>query len=267
MNPAVALSVEGLTISTRSNGRVQRLVGPLSFDVQRGSICALIGCSGTGKSLTGAAIQGLAPPGIEFSKEAISITHTDEQRLSKKYKVAPRLGRTGVFTIFQSPGSVLNPTMRCGPQVGEAIVLHNGGNNTDIQHRIEILLNRVGLDTSVCNKLPGELSGGMRQRLLIAMAIALEPALLVADEPTTGLDVVTERRIVELLVAQVRRLGSSMLFITHDLRLVSRICDRVLVMDEGEIVENRPTSEFMGSPIHAASRQLVESYSRFTQKE
>ncbi len=264
MTSIPALSIEGLSISARSRSGSQQLVGPLTFTVQQGSICGLIGCSGTGKSLTGAAIQGLTSPGIEFSNNAIRVEGPCSKRKPPLRNGARRLGRAGVFTIFQSPDSVLNPTMRCGDQIGEAILLRNGCNGVHIRHRVEALLGRVGLDGSAHNKLPVELSGGMRQRILIAMAVALEPTLLVADEPTTGLDVVTERKIIKLLVEQVRTLSSSMLFITHDLRLVSRVCDRVLVMDDGEIVEDRPTTELLADPVHAASRRLVDSYRRFT---
>lgn len=214
-------------------------VRDVSFRIPRGGKIALVGESGCGKSLTALAIGGLV--------DRAEITGTVE-------------GSPKISYIFQNPMQSLNPVMRTGRQVAEA--LPPGRSRRDAKRRVEELFVSVGLDPSAVKKYPCELSGGQCQRVMIAMAIASEPELLIADEPTTALDVTTQRDVLDLIERVSEKNGTAVLLITHNLGLVSRYSDFVNVMYAGRIVEAGPVPEVLSSPRHPYTAGLIAAVPR-----
>jgi peptide/nickel transport system ATP-binding protein len=249
-----ALVVDDLRVEFATPAGPVAAVRGARFRVGAGEVLGLVGQSGSGKTVTAAAILGLlAPPGRVVGGR-VWLRGVDLLAL------APRDRRRGrgveVFTVFQSPGTVLDPTMRVGPQVAEA--LERRGADPD-PAAVRALLTDVRLDPDTDRRYPFELSGGMRQRVLIAMALALEPRLLIADEPTTGLDTVTQAEILQLLRTWRARTGSALLLISHDLPLVSSLADRVAVMHEGRVVDCAPTNRLADAARHPHTRQLLRA--------
>lgn len=252
------LSVRNLSVGFGHGSSEVVAVSGVSFDVPRASTVGVVGESGSGKSVTSLALTKLFPKSanaeirgvIEFKGRDL-VTMPDAELRS--------IRGAGISYVFQDPLSSLNPIKRCGDQVAEAIRIHEPGVGRDQVHdRIIELFERLGLPRAreTMRKYPHELSGGMRQRVMIAMALACKPALLIADEPTTALDVVVQKQIVDLLRQVVDEFGTSILFISHDLALVSSIADNIVVMRNGEVVESGKTAEVSGSPRHPYTRQL-----------
>jgi peptide/nickel transport system ATP-binding protein len=238
-------------------------VDDVSFSVAPGELVALVGESGCGKTLTGLALPRLLPRGAELGAgTSIRFRGTELTALSEKELRAYR-GRR-IAMVFQDPMTSLNPVMKVGAQIAEAIHAHRKVSRRDARDRVLGLLAEVGIadPPARIDAYPHQLSGGMRQRILIAMALAAEPDLLVADEPTTALDVTIQAQILELLerLRESRRLG--VLLITHDLGIVAGRADRVLVMYAGRIVESAPVNQLFAHPAHPYTRGLFASIPR-----
>lgn len=228
----------------------------VSFDIAPGETLALVGESGSGKSVTALSVLKLLPPAAQLEGKVL----LDGQDLVTASQQALRGVRGNqVGMIFQEPMSSLNPVHTVGKQIGEVLAVHQGMRKTAARQRTLELLREVGIPDpeSRIDDYPHQLSGGQRQRVMIAMALANNPKLLIADEPTTALDVTVQAQILALLKSLQQRHGMAMLFITHDLTIVRRIADRVAVMTGGEIVESGQTAEIFARPQHAYTKKLL----------
>jgi peptide/nickel transport system ATP-binding protein len=258
------LEVSNLNIFfPQENGIALVPVDDVSFSISAGELVALVGESGCGKTLTGLALPRLLPRGAQIGEQStIRFRGTNLTTLSEKELRAYR-GRR-IAMVFQDPMTSLNPVMRVGVQVAEAIHAHRKMSRSDARDRVLALLVEVGIadPESRIDAYPHQLSGGMRQRVLIAMALAAEPDLLVADEPTTALDVTIQAQILELLDHLRVARGLAVLLITHDLGIVAGRADRVLVMYAGRIVETAPTRQLFAHPAHPYTRGLFASIPR-----
>ncbi len=245
------LSVEGLTVTIGDRAVVQ----DVSLNVSRGEIVALTGESGSGKSMTALAAMGLLP---RFAKAKGRVVLDGTEMLAAPEPLRCRMRGKAAGMIFQEPMTALNPVQTIGAQVAETIRVHEGPPRAEALARAAAILARVGLDPARVppDRYPHELSGGQRQRVCLAMAIALRPGLLIADEPTTALDVTTQAQILTLLRGLVAEFGMGMLLITHDLAVVHDIADRIAVMQHGRNVETGRTRALMASPRQPYTRML-----------
>ncbi len=230
----------------------------VSFEVQRGERLGIVGESGCGKSVTAMSLLGLVDPPGRIT--AGSITVDGRNMLTSTPAELRALRGATIAMIFQDPMTSLNPVFRIGYQIASVLEHHGWDDRRRRDARVVELLRAVGIPDAErrVRAYPHELSGGMRQRVMIAMAIANEPAVLVADEPTTALDVTVEAQIVLLLEDLADRIGTAVVFISHDLRLVSELCDRVLVFYAGRIVEEGPIAEVFSNARHPYTRTLLE---------
>ncbi len=246
--------VTGLEVKSLSvlSGRGEPLLDRVSFNLAQGERIGLIGASGSGKSLTAGALCGLLRPPLSARAMALRFYGNDMQALTPRAWRALR--GTTIFQIFQSPGTALNPARKVGAQLVEAAVTARGCPVRDVADALK----RVALDPEVARKFPYQISGGMKQRVLIAMALLLRPRLLIADEPTTGLDVLTEHEVLETLATMLDATGAALLFISHDLRAVRRVATRTLVMEAGQIVEDTAISALSTSR-HSGARALANA--------
>jgi oligopeptide/dipeptide ABC transporter ATP-binding protein len=274
---AATLNVRSLTVALPTRTGWVRPVNDVSFDLGEGESVGIVGESGSGKTMLALALMGLLPPGARCRGEAWleaardrkngqgSSNRTDMIAAGAEEKRAMR-GRD-IAMIFQEPMTALSPVLRIGVQVEEAIRVHEPSLGTaGIRTRAVDALKRAAIpDPSArVKQYPHQLSGGLRQRVMIAMALAAGPGVLIADEPTTALDVTVQKQILELLAALRRELGLSLLFITHDLGVVSQIADRVVVMYAGRIVEQGPTSEVLRHPRHPYTEGLLRAAPRLS---
>ncbi|WP_223478515.1 ABC transporter ATP-binding protein [Oricola indica] len=254
------LSVSDLTV--RLGPRGMALVENVSFDVARGETLAIVGESGSGKSLTSLALMGLLPKALHVSPESrVSIHDGGRQRslLSLTNREMRRIRGAEIGMIFQEPMTSLNPLFTIGNQIEESLSLHTDLRAAERKEEVIALLERVGIrePEARVHAYPHELSGGMRQRTMIAMALAGRPRLLIADEPTTALDVTIQAQILDLLRDLRNDLGMAMIFVTHDLGVVSEIADRALVMQSGEVVEAGKVHQILTAPKHPYTRALI----------
>ncbi|MEM6832874.1 MAG: dipeptide ABC transporter ATP-binding protein [Sphingomonadales bacterium] len=235
----------------RVEGHGEAVVSGVSLCVDPGQVLGLVGESGSGKSMLLSAIMGLLPKGFTASGD-ITLEGASLNTLSEAEYTALRGGHVGL--IFQEPMTALNPLMTIGAQVGEALKIHG----QDGLGRVEAALSDAGLSPQTVppSRYPHELSGGQRQRVATAIALACQPKLLLADEPTTALDVITQKSLLEMLKARCAEDGLAMIFVTHDLALVEDIADTIAVMKAGEIVEHGPAREVCASPQHPYTRAL-----------
>ncbi|HEY4321081.1 MAG TPA: ABC transporter ATP-binding protein [Gemmatimonadales bacterium] len=258
------LEVCDLNISfPHATGPLSVPVDDVSFTVSAGELVALVGESGCGKTLTGLALPRLLPRGAEIGPQsAIRFAGTDLTRLPDRAMRSYR-GRR-IAMVFQDPMTSLNPVMRVGRQIAEAIEAHQSVSRAETRARVLSLLGEVGIADpgQRIDAYPHELSGGMRQRVLIAMALAAEPDLLIADEPTTALDVTVQAQILELLDRLRAARGMAVLLITHDLGIVAGRADRVLVMYAGRLAESAPTTTLFRTPAHPYTQGLFASLPR-----
>ncbi|MCS6970036.1 MAG: ABC transporter ATP-binding protein [Planctomycetota bacterium] len=259
---APLLAIEDLRIAFGE----REVVHGVSFAVQAGEIVALVGESGSGKSVTALSALRLLPPPARYPAGRIrwqgeDILAMDERRLQ-------RLRGGEIAMIFQEPMSALNPTMRVGRQIEEVLEIHSALPARERQQRVGALLAAVGIADPESRRraYPHELSGGQRQRVCIAMALAGEPRLLIADEPTTALDVTIQAQILELLRRLQRERGLAVLFITHDLVLVQELAQRVVVMRHGRVVEQGAVGEVFASPRHPYTRALLACRPRLDER-
>jgi microcin C transport system ATP-binding protein len=250
------LQVRDLSVSFRQDGRIIHAVRGVSFTVDKGETVALVGESGSGKSVTALSTVGLLSDNAEVSG---SVTYRGSQMVGTTEAALRKIRGNDISFIFQEPMTSLNPLHTIEKQLAESLALHQGLTGDKARARIIELLGKVGI-RDVETRLgayPHQLSGGQRQRVMIAMALANGPELLVADEPTTALDVTIQAQILDLLADLKQAEGLSLLFITHDLNIVRRIADRVCVMQGGEIVEQGPTADIFANPQHPYTQKLL----------
>ena len=250
------LEVSDLRVAFRQDGREMFAVKGVSFSVAKGETVALVGESGSGKSVTALSTVALLPDSAGVTG---SVTYQGRQMIGAAEPDLRRVRGNDISFIFQEPMTSLNPLHTIEKQLAESLALHQGLRGADARARIVDLLTKVGIRNpeSRLSAYPHQLSGGQRQRVMIAMALANGPELLIADEPTTALDVTVQAQILDLLADLKRSEGLSLLFITHDLTIVRRIADRVCVMQGGEIVESGPTAQVFANPQHAYTKALL----------
>ena len=253
------LEVENLRTWLSGSEGVVRAVDGVSFSVARGETFAVLGESGCGKSMTALSIARLLPDSGRVVSGAVRLDGEDLLQLPESAMRDVRGGRIGM--IFQEPGTSLNPVMTVGAQIAEVLLQHTQLRGREAQAKVFDLLDAVGLPDpkSRVHEYPFQLSGGMKQRVMIAIALACEPHLLIADEPTTALDVTIQAQVLDLLRALQKKMGMSILLITHDLGVVSEMAHHVAVMYAGEIVESARRDEFFRKPAHPYSRKLFAS--------
>ena len=253
MSNKTILSVKGLSVTFTN----QEVVHQISFSVSENQIVGIVGESGSGKSITSLAIVGLLPQNAEVSGEIIfdsknysSLSHKEWQQVRGKE----------IGFVFQEPMSSLNPTMKCGKQVAEVLSQHTSLSKEEIKSEVLQLFKQVKIDPERSyQSYPHQLSGGQKQRVMIAMAMACKPKLLIADEPTTALDSSVQKEIISLLKEIQKENKMSVLFISHDLALVSEISDEVVVMYQGSIVEKSDAKSVFYSPKHIYTKALLSS--------
>jgi len=255
------LSVRDLRTSFHTDQGVVRAVDGVSFDVRAGETLGIVGESGCGKTVTSLSILGLLPRPPAVIEEGSSIRFAGEELVGARERRLRALRGNDISMIFQEPMSSLNPVYSVGNQIAEALRLHLGMNRRAARVESIRLLAEVGIPDPErrVDEYPHQLSGGMRQRVMIAMALSCEPKLLIADEPTTALDVTIQAQILELLAALRQRHGMAVLLITHDLGVVAEVCDRVVVMYAGQVVETGDVNEIFADPRHPYTRGLLDS--------
>jgi microcin C transport system ATP-binding protein len=254
------LSVRDLSVAFGQGGRESLAVDRVSFDIAKGETLALVGESGSGKSVSALSILKLLPY-PSASHPSGQVLFKGEDLLARSEAGLRKVRGNKVTMIFQEPMTSLNPLHTIEQQIGEVLSIHQGVTGERARARTLELLAEVGIrePEKRLGAYPHQLSGGQRQRVMIAMALANEPELLIADEPTTALDVTVQAQILELLARLKAKKGMSMLFITHDLGIVRRIADNVCVMTQGKIVERGATAEIFANPQHAYTRHLLEA--------
>ena len=260
MEKKLLLSVKKLSISFNSNNVLSKAVNSISFDVYENEIVGVIGESGSGKSVTALSLMRL----IQFSEKTkfsgtVKYKGMDIKELSEKEIQSVR-GRE-IAMVFQEPMSALNPSIKCGSQVREILLHHDVVNKKDLNDEVLRLFNSVKIPDAhmAIQKYPHELSGGQQQRVMIAMAIACKPKILIADEPTTALDVTVQKEIIALLSSLQKETKMSIIFISHDLALVSEISNRILVMYKGRIIENGDTNTVLKTPKEPYTKALISA--------
>ncbi|TFF14578.1 ABC transporter ATP-binding protein [Pseudomonas sp. BCA14] len=260
------VDVRQLSVSYRSGEHVNQAVRTLSFAIAQGETVAIVGESGSGKSTLANAILGLLPDNAQINARQLWVDGNDLTHANERQKRSLR-GRT-VGLVPQDPMVSLNPTLRIGQQIAEALILAKGKRYPAVDADIVALLQQVGIDKPVlrARQYPHELSGGMRQRVLIAIALAGNPRLIIADEPTSALDVTVQRKILDHLQYLVSERGISLLIITHDLGVAADRADRILVMQQGELVEQGPPHQILGAPQHDYTRALIAAAPAFARR-
>ena len=251
------LQVDRLSIHFADREEVQEVVRGISFSVQDGEIVGIVGESGSGKTMTALTIAGLFKEHAVLDAGTIRLDGTDLLKLTEREMRQVQGNRIGM--IFQEPMTALNPTMKIGSQVEEALRLHTDLDSRARKAAVIRALEEVELDEAekLLSKYPHELSGGMRQRVMIAAAMICRPSLLIADEPTTALDAATQESILKLLKKLNDKYGMSILFISHNLRVVKELCTRVFVMKDGEILEEGETEVVFRNPKTEYTQALI----------
>ena len=254
---APILRLDGLSVRLPRNADREHAIVDVSLALAPKEILCLVGESGSGKSITSGAIMRLLPPGV--SADSGSIVFEGRNLLALSEAQMREVRGAQIAMVFQEPMTALNPLHTVGRQIGELFRIHTSLGDAAIGRRVRELLDEVRLPDpkSAARAYPHELSGGQRQRAMIAMALALEPRVLIADEPTTALDVTTQAQILELILDLQKRKGTAVLFITHDFGVVAEIADRVAVMQHGRLVEQGPAAQVLNAPSHPYTRQLI----------
>lgn len=255
------LSIRNLSVRLKKGPPLLRRV---SLDVQAGEVRGLVGESGAGKSMIGKAVLGILPPSVEITGGQILLDGIDLLTLPPKDR-RRRIGASCAL-IPQDPLTALNPSHRIGPQITDRLVDILGWPRSAAETRARDLLAEVQIPEPdrVLRAYPHELSGGMRQRILIASAFAAEPKLIVADEPTTALDVTVQKQILKLIAGMQARHGTALLFVTHDLGVVSKVCQALSVLYAGMVVEDARITDFFAAPRHPYSRALLAATPKYT---
>lgn len=262
------LQVKDLNVSFRVRGGEVKAVRGVNFEVGKGETVAIVGESGSGKSVTAQTIMRLIPsPPSEIKKGEVIFQGQDLLKKTNKQMEAIRGKDIGM--IFQDPMTSLNPTIKIGKQITEVLVKHQRMSFSEAKKQAIEMLKLVGIKNAEerFDQYPHEFSGGMRQRAMIAIALACKPTLLIADEPTTALDVTIQAQIMDVMKEMQQRLGTSIILITHDLGVVAGMCDRVIVMYAGEVVETGTKWEIFKNPQHPYTKGLLRSMPRLDQKK
>lgn len=249
------LEVDRLTIGSRHRDLVHRI----SFTLRAGERVGLIGESGSGKSLTSLAVMGLLPVNLH-SRGSIRLLESSTEIVGATDRRLSRLRGARLGMVFQEPMTALNPTMRVGAQVAEVVLRHKKATSRAAakDRAIDILREvRLPEPERLYRAYPHELSGGQRQRVVLAIAMANRPAVLICDEPTTALDVTVQKQMLDLIVERVEADGAALLFITHDLAVVAGVCERIIVMYDGEMLEAGAAAQVLRSPRHPYTRELI----------
>src|SRR5688572_17067986 len=268
VNPAEALlQVKNLRTSFSTADGVVHAVDNVSFNVRRGEAVALVGESGCGKSVTAMSIMRLiAPPG-KITAGSVSFKGQDLASISERDMRNVR--GNDIAMVFQEPMTSLNPVFKIGAQVAEAIRIHRKVGKKEAWKMAGEMLDLVSIPDPVkrLDDYPHQLSGGMRQRVMISIALSCDPELLIADEPTTALDVTIQAQIMELLESLQKKLGLAVLLITHDLGVVAEFCERIIVMYTGRVVEEAPVTKLFTNPSHPYTRGLLKSLPSVVDKD
>jgi oligopeptide transport system ATP-binding protein len=261
------LEVRDLQVEFRTRDGVAKAVNGVDYSVDAGETLAVLGESGSGKSVTAQAIMGILdmPPGRITGGE---ILFQGKDLLKLKEEERRKVRGAEMAMIFQDALSSLNPVLSVGDQLGEMFVVHRGMSKKDARAKSIELMDRVRIPAAKerVRQYPHQFSGGMRQRIMIAMAMALEPALIIADEPTTALDVTVQAQVMDLLAELQRELNMGLILITHDLGVVADVADRIAVMYAGRIVESAPVHDIYKAPAHPYTKGLLDSIPRLDQK-
>jgi oligopeptide/dipeptide ABC transporter ATP-binding protein len=253
----VILSVRDLRVHYGTTRGTVRAVDHVSFDIEAGEVLGLVGESGCGKSTLGRGVLGLLPEGAEARGEVL---YGGQNLVGMSARDLSRLRGPDLGLIFQEPMTRLNPLLRIEDHFKETLEAHEPDlSDREIRQRSLETLGRMGIPPTRFRQYPHEFSGGMRQRIMIALALVLRPKLLVADEPTTSLDVIVEAQILAILADLKRNFGTALLLITHNLGIVAEACDRVAVMYAGKIVEDGPARDVFAEPAHPYTRELLRS--------
>jgi peptide/nickel transport system ATP-binding protein len=256
--PQEVLHVEGLSVAIDTPSGTLRAVSDVDLHVGRGETLCIVGESGCGKTITSLGIMDLLPRRARLSAKRIELEGRDLAKLSAKDRAALRGDRMAM--IFQDPMTSLNPVYTIGNQMEEIYVRHGKGNQKQARERAEYLLQKVGISAAASRlgQYPHQLSGGLRQRAMIAMTLMCEPTLIIADEPTTALDVTIQAQILHLLHDLQREYRMALILITHDLGVVARMADRVIVMYAGQVVETGTAEDVFAAPRHPYTRGLLD---------
>lgn len=260
------LEVRNLCVDFCFRGNIVPAVKKVSFDLNRGEILAVVGESGSGKSVTSQALTGLLPGGPVCSVSG-SVKFDGREILGLPERDLRKIRGGEIAYIFQDPLSSLNPVYTIGWQIEEALRFHVPALKTTRarKERVREVLSAVGINPELSGAFPHQFSGGMQQRVMIAMALACEPKILVADEPTTALDVTIQKQIMDLLLSLRERFGMSVLLITHNFGIVAQVADRAIVLFRGEKVEEGRASDVIASPRHAYTQALLSCVPRLKQ--
>jgi oligopeptide/dipeptide ABC transporter ATP-binding protein len=259
------LEVRGLDVEFRTIAGPVHAVNGVNLDVRAGEIVGLVGESGSGKSVTSRAVMGLLPRRTTTIRGSIRMA--GDELVGLPERTYRRVRGERVAMVFQDPMTALDPLYPAGDQVGEALRFHFGLGRGAARARVRELFVQVGLDAdAVLDAHPHQLSGGMRQRVMIAMALACEPELLIADEPTTALDVTIQAQILELLGRLVRERGMALLLITHDLGVIRALCERAVVLYAGQVAEAAPVAALFAEPRHPYTAGLAASIPRIGER-
>ncbi|MEM0121096.1 MAG: ABC transporter ATP-binding protein [Thermoprotei archaeon] len=250
------MEIRNLSVAYKLGDKYYDAVRDVSFDVQNGESVALVGESGSGKSTVGLSVIGALPPNARIMSGSIRL---DSFELANNVEVFRKIRWKKVSMVFQGSMNTLDPLFKVGVQMRELLEYHLGIKKEDAERIVVEALEKVSLRSSVMDLYPHELSGGMKQRVAIAMALLLKPKLLIADEPTTALDVTTQAEIINLLDSLIREEGMSMLFITHDLSLVPQLCDKIVVMYGGCVMEKGAVSSIIKKPLNPYTTALLDS--------
>jgi ABC-type dipeptide/oligopeptide/nickel transport system ATPase component len=256
------LSVKDLSVGFQQNKQVVSVVKEVCLEISENEITGLVGDSGSGKTITTLAVTRILPPNARITSGEAIFEGSDLLKMQEEQLRAVR-GRKIAY-IFQEPTMFLNPIRTCGSQIAEAVTAQQSIDKISAQRKAIELLGQVSIPSPEIAyfNYPHQLSGGMNQRVMIAQALALNPRLLIADEPTTNLDVDTGREILELILSLQKEIGFSCLFITHNLGLVKRLCQRVYVMYKGQIVEEGDLDRIFTAPRHEHTKALMRAYLR-----
>lgn len=265
--PEVLLEIRDLCVEFQTAEGTVRAVDHLSYVLHKGEKLGIVGESGSGKSVSSLGMLKLIPnpPGKITGGE---ILYNGKDLVQASEREMQKIRGNEISMIFQEPMTSLNPIIKCGKQIAESLMIHWGMKKKDAMEEAVHMMQAVGIADSElrAHEYPHQMSGGMRQRVMIAMALACQPKILIADEPTTALDVTIQAQILDLIRKMNEKMGTSVLFITHDLGVVSELCDTVIVMYTGHIVEQAPASELFSDPKHPYTAGLLDAVPRITRE-